>query len=228
MFLILALAALQSAAQQPAPIPQQAVREKHAPAQYLPATVTKQLKLKIIRQMNTIQQPTEIVCRSVIENGDTIPSFILPTLWVFKPLVFKNKRQERFYWRTVRDVKKVLPLSYYIKDLIKQTNDTLMTMSTKRERNHYMRNFEKRTYKGNEKEFSKLTLNQGMLLIRMVDRTCNATSYDLIKVYLGNFKAGFYQIFAKMLGGDLKAKYGSREEDAIIERVILLVESGQL
>ncbi|MDO4190613.1 MAG: DUF4294 domain-containing protein [Bacteroidales bacterium] len=168
------------------------------------------------------------MCRCIVENGDTFPIYQLPTLYVFKPLVFKNKKQEKFYWRTVRDVKRVLPLSYYIKDLIADTNDTLMTMSTKRERDKYMKAFEKRVYNGNKEEFGKLTLTQGMLLIRMVDRTCNATSYELIRAYLGGFKAGFYQMFAKMLGGDLKASFGSREEDAMVERIILLVESGQL
>jgi hypothetical protein len=73
-----------------------------------------------------------------------------------------------------------------------------------------------------------LTLNQGMLLARMVDRTCNATSYDLIKAYMGSFKAGFYQMFAKMFGNDLKQSFGSKEEDAVVERIILMVESGQL
>lgn len=168
------------------------------------------------------------MCRCLIENGDTIPYFELPTLYVFRPLVFKNKRQEKFYWRTVRDVKRVLPISYAIKDLIAQTNDTLMTMHTKRERDKYMKSFEKRVYNSNKAEMSKLTLNQGMLLIRMIDRTCNATSYELIRAYLGSFKANFYQMFAKMLGGNLKASFGSREEDAMVERIILMVESGQL
>lgn len=168
------------------------------------------------------------LCRCIVEGNDTIPFFELPTLYVFRPLVFKNKRQEKFYWRTVRDVKRVLPISYAIKDLIAQTNDTLMTMHTKRERDKYMKSFEKRVYNSNKAEMSKLTLNQGMLLVRMVDRTCNATSYELIKAYLGSFKAGFYQMFAKMLGGDLKASFGSREEDAMVERIILMVESGQL
>jgi hypothetical protein len=90
-------------------------------------------------------------CRAVVENGDTIPMFFLPTLYVFKPLVFKNKKQEKFYWRTVRDVKRVLPLSYYIKSVIEQTNDTLMTMSTKKERDKYMKAFEKRMYNGKQR-----------------------------------------------------------------------------
>ncbi len=166
--------------------------------------------------------------KAIIENGDTIALYELPTVWVYPPMKFKNKRAEKFYWRTVRDVKKTLPLSKYIKEVIIATNDTLMKLPTKHERDKYMRGFEKRIYKQEYGRMSKLTLRQGMLLIRLVDRECDATGYDLIKAYRGSFTAGFYQMFAKMFGASLKTEYGSHEDDATIERIINLVESGQL
>ncbi len=166
--------------------------------------------------------------KAIIENGDTIALYELPTVWVYPPMTFKNKREEKFYWRTVRDVKKTLPLSKYIKDIIIATNDTLMMLPTKQERDKYMRGFEKRIYKQEYGRMSKLTLRQGMLLIRLVDRECDATSYELIKAYRGAFTAGFYQMFAKMFGASLKTEYGSHKDDATIERIINLVESGQL
>lgn len=166
--------------------------------------------------------------KAIIENGDTFALYELPTVWVYPPMKFKNKRDEKFYWRTVRDVKKTLPLSKYIKEVIIATNDTLMKLPTKRERDKYMRGFEKRIYKQEYGRMSKLTLRQGMLLIRLVDRECDATGYDLIKAYRGSFTAGFYQMFAKMFGASLKTEYGSHEDDATIERIINLVESGQL
>ena len=135
------------------------------------------------------------------------------------------QKAEKFYWRTVRDVKKTLPLSKYIKEVIIATNDTLMMLPTKRERDKYMRGFEKRIYKQEYGRMSKLTLRQGMLLIRLVDRECDATSYDLIKAYRGAFTASFYQMFAKMFGASLKTEFGSHEDDATIERIINVVES---
>lgn len=166
--------------------------------------------------------------KAIIEHGDTIALYELPTVWVYPPMKFKNKQQEKFYWRTVRDVKKTLPLSKYIKEVIIATNDTLMKIPTKRERDKYMRGFEKRIYKQEYGRMSKLTLRQGMLLIRLVDRECDATGYELIKAYRGSFTAGFYQMFAKMFGASLKTEYGSHKDDATIERIINLVESGQL
>ncbi len=166
--------------------------------------------------------------KAIVENGDTIAIYDLPTVWVYPPMKFKNKKAEKFYWRTVRDVKKTLPLSKYIKEVIIATNDTLMLLPTKRERDKYMRDFEKRIYKQEYGRMSKLTLRQGLLLIRLVDRECDATGYELIKAYRGSFTAGFYQVFAKMFGASLKAEFGSHKDDAMIERIINLVESGQL
>jgi hypothetical protein len=128
----------------------------------------------------------------------------------------------------VRDVKRVLPLSRYVKSVIEKTNSTLMALPDKKSRDNYMRKFEKRIYKENEEKFKELTLNQGKLLIRLIDRECNSTSYDLIKAYRGSFTAGFWQFFAKILGADLKSSYGTREEDKVIERIINLVEAGQI
>lgn len=165
---------------------------------------------------------------AIVENGDTFPHYRLRDVYLFPEMKFKNRREERFYWRTVRDVKRVLPLAHYIKDVIKETNDTLMRMPTKKERDRYMRHFERDLYRGNEARMKKLTYAQGKLLIRLVDRECEATSYELIKAYRGSFRAGFYQMFAKIFGADLKSEFGSRKEDKIIERIIIQVESGQL
>ena len=166
--------------------------------------------------------------KAVVEDGDTMAIFDLPTVWVYPPMKFKNKREEKFYWRTVRDVKRTLPLSKYIKEIIIVTNDTLMMLPTKQERDRYMRGFEKRIYKQEYDRMSKLTLRQGMLLIRLVDRECDATTFELIKAYRGSVTAGFYQMFAKMFGASLKSEFGSHKDDATIERIINLVESGQL
>ena len=164
--------------------------------------------------------------RAVVSHGDTV--FVLPTVYAFPPMKFKNKREEKFYWRTVREVKKVLPYSKLISTLVQEVNDTLMRIPTKKERDRYMRQWEKTTYRKYYKEFTHMTLNQGKLLIRLVDRECQTSSYELIRAYRGSFSAGFYQMFAKLFGADLKSKFGTGRNDKIIERIIILVEAGQL
>ncbi|HKL95880.1 MAG TPA: DUF4294 domain-containing protein [Paludibacteraceae bacterium] len=163
-----------------------------------------------------------------ISGSDTIYIFTLPNVYIYPTLRFKNKQQEKYYWKLVRDVKKTLPYSKLITKTIQETNDTLMRITNKRERDRYMRKFEKEIYKKNESSFKNMTFSQGKLLIRLIDRECDATSYELIRAYRGSFTAGFYQLFAKIFGADLKAEYGSGKNDALIERIILQVESGQL
>ena len=174
----------------------------------------------LIKRLTTIS--------AVVINGDTMPHYVLNTVYCYPQMKFKNKKQEKYYWRLVYDVKKTLPLSYYIKDLIRETNDTLMRLPSKRARDKYMKGFEKRIYQANYDRMSKMTLRQGTLLMRLVDRECDASSYELIKAYRGSFRAGFYQMFAKMCGANLKQKFGDNKDDEMIERIITLVEAGQL
>ena len=163
-----------------------------------------------------------------VQGSDTIFLFQLHSVYIFPPMKFKNKQQEKYYWKLVRDVKKTLPYSKLITKVIKETNDTLIHMRSDRDRDRYMKKFEKEIYKKYESSFKKITFSQGKLLIRLIDRECDATSYELIKVYRGSFTAGFYQLFAKLFGADLKSEYGSGKNDELIERIILQVESGQL
>ena len=74
----------------------------------------------------------------------------------------------------------------------------------------------------------KLTFAQGKLLIKLVDRQTNSTTYELVKAFMGPFKAGVYQTFAAMFGASLKKEYDADGDDAMTERIILLVESGQI
>lgn len=86
--------------------------------------------------------------------------------------------------------------------------------------------------KGLKKQYTprlkKLTYSQGKLLIKLVDRETNQTSYELVRAFMGPFKAGFYQTFAALFGASLKKEYDAEGDDQLTERVILMVENGQL
>lgn len=73
-----------------------------------------------------------------------------------------------------------------------------------------------------------MTINQGKLLVRVIDRECNQTAYSIIKLYKGSLTAWFWQGVAQLFGSNLKAEYDVQNKDRIIERVITLVEAGQL
>lgn len=184
--------------------------------------------IKITPTQSKIRDDGQLLVLCVVEHGDTMPCYNISNIWVYPQRIFKNKREKRRYDRMVRDVKVALPVVEYIEGVMRRTNDTLMKMDTKKQRDKYMAHWERKIYKENYDAMSQLTLRQGTLVIRLLDRDLDETSYQLVKAYRGRFRAGFYQLFAKLCGGDLKQKFGDAKEDPVYEEIINLVESGQL
>ncbi|HOF99069.1 MAG TPA: DUF4294 domain-containing protein [Paludibacteraceae bacterium] len=163
-----------------------------------------------------------------IKGNDTIFLAYLHDLWVFPKMNFKNKKEEQYYWKMVRDVKRTLPYAKLVAQELSETNKKLMMMPNDKERKKFLAQYEKDIYQKYEPELKKLTLSQGKLLIKLIDRECNNTSYDLIKLYRGSFRAFFYQGFARLFGANLKSEFDYNEKDKILDRIIVLVEAGQL
>lgn len=163
-----------------------------------------------------------------IVNGDTIYLAFIREVYVFPKLVFKSKQQERFYWKTVRDVKKTLPYAKMITKDMAYADVELAKLTTDKERRQWWRKFERQLFKKYEKDFRGMYASQGRMLMKLMDRESNKTSYELIKQYRGKAAADFWQFVAKLFKNDLKEGYDGNDKDKIIERVITLVEAGQL
>lgn len=169
------------------------------------------------------------VVYAIIEDGDTIPQLVLPTIYVFPEMKFETAKQEKFYWKTVRDVKRTLPYAKAIGSTMRRINAELEKIPEEKDRKAYMKSKEDELIGQYEGDMRRMTLSQGKMLIRLVDRECDQTSYELIKQYRGGVRAFFWQGFAKLFGADLKTTFDKdKKEDQIVERVILLVEAGQL
>lgn len=163
-----------------------------------------------------------------VYKGDTIPLIQLNTVYVFPPRKFKNERERRRYDKLVRDVKKVYPISLEIRRAIIETYEYLQTLPDEKARQKHIKRVEKGLKKQYTARMKKLTFSQGKLLIKLVDRQNNQTSYELVKAFMGPLKAGFYQAFAALFGASLKKEYDAEGKDSMIEEVVLMVESGQL
>lgn len=163
-----------------------------------------------------------------VYQGDTIPSITLKNIYIYPKLRFKNKRQEKYYYKLVRDVKKTLPLAKEIKQIVIETYEFLETLPDEKSKNRHIKLVEKGLKEQYTPKMKKLTFSQGKLLIKLVNRECNQSSYQLVKAFMGPFKAGFYQTFAAVFGASLKKEYQPEDEDKMVERVIILVENGQL
>lgn len=162
-----------------------------------------------------------------IYEGDTIPFFQLRNVYIYPPLKFKNNKEWREYMKLVRNVKKVYPLSVMINNIIIETYEYMDDMS-KEERLKHIKRVEDGLMDQYKPMFKKLTFSQGKLLIKMVDRQCASPSYDIIKAFVGSFRAKFYQSFAAVFGASLKKRYDKKGEDKLTERVITLVTNYQL
>ena len=163
-----------------------------------------------------------------IYDGDTIPDLRMPTLYVFKPIVFKNEKKQKEYNRLVRNVKKTLPIAKEVNRAIIETYEYLLTLPDEKSRQKHLQLVEKGLKQQYTPRLKKLTFSQGKLLIKLIDRETDSSSYELVKAFLGPFKAGFYQAFAAIFGASLKKEYHPEDEDALIEQIVLQVESGQL
>ena len=160
--------------------------------------------------------------------GKKIPHIILPTYYAYAPLIFKNQKEQRYYGRLVRDVKKTIPLAAEIRDIIYDTEEHLKTLPNDKARKKFLDKKEKELKEAYTPKMKKLTFRQGKLLIKLIDRECDQSAYQLIKLFMGSFKAVFYQSFAKLFGASLKKTYDPTGEDFMIERVVVLVLNGQL
>lgn len=160
--------------------------------------------------------------------GETIPHIQLPTVYIFTPLKFRNKREKTNYDRLVYDVKKTLPLATEIRKIIIETYETLQLLPDEKAQNKHLEKLEKELKEVYTPKMKKLTLRQGKLLIKLVDRQCDQNAYQLIKLFMGSFKAVFYQSFASLFGASLKKNYDPMGEDSLTERVVIQVLSGEL
>lgn len=164
----------------------------------------------------------------IMYDGEMIPSFEFGDFYVFKKLVFKNAKEAKKYYKVAANIKKVYPIACEIQRVVNKAIAHMDSLPTKKEKDAYMKIAEKELKAAYTPKLKKLTFSQGKLLIKLVDRQCSQTSYELIKTYMGSFKAGFYNTFASLFGASLKKEYDAECDDRLTERAILLIESGQL
>lgn len=166
----------------------------------------------------------------ITENGDTVLVLVMNQITVFPPIKFKNKKEEQFYWRTVRDVKLTLPYAKLICATLTETYEYIETFPTQKEREKHLKQMEKDVFNQYKPVLKKFSKNQARLLVKLIQRETNQSSYNILKAFLGSFRATFWQGFGKLFGVNLKGEYHPEKDrkDAIIERVCVAVEQGAL
>ena len=188
---------------------------------FLPASASKSFNRYYNEDMGVYMLPFVMI------DGDSVPALSFKEMPVYPPV---KKKAEKFYWKTVRDVKKVYPYVKIVGSEYARITAMLDTIPDEEVRTKMMKKYEKALLKQYEPTMRKFTLSQGKMMIKLIDRETNKTSYELIKEIRGGFVAFWWQAFAKLVGADLKEDFNlsTKEKDRIIERVITLYEAGML
>ena len=164
----------------------------------------------------------------VLEDGDSIQYMEMNNVYVFPPVTFSSKKQQGAYMRLVKNVKTVLPIAKEARQIMMETAAYLETLPNKAAREEHMKRVEKSIMQEYKPRMKKLTYSQGKLLIKLIYRESHSSGYELVQAFLGPVKAGFYQAFAWAFGASLKKEYDAEGVDRLTERVVLMVEAGQL
>jgi hypothetical protein len=165
----------------------------------------------------------------IIEGNDTVPVVNLPIVNISdyaNPDYLKNLKE---YYRLRFNVIKVYPYARLAAVKLNEMNSRMALMKTDREKRKYRKTVEEQVRKDFEEQVKKLSINQGNVLIKLIDRETGNTTYDLIKQLKGSLNAFFSQGIAKLFGHDLKDEYDPTQgQDKTIENIVQQIERGEI
>ena len=183
---------------------------------------------QVLAEMDSPTFVPTVKVGKVMHEGDSIQYMEMNNVYVYPQLTFKNKKQAQAYMRLVTNVKKVLPIAKEARQMLIETTEYLETLPNDKAKEEHIKRVEEDIFRTYKPKMKKLTYSQGKLLIKLVNRECKSTSYEAIQAFMGPLRAGFWQAFAWAFGASLKKEYDPDGTDRLTERIVLMVESGQL
>lgn len=166
-------------------------------------------------------------CRAEVQGNDTVPVMDLNTVYVYTEFIFKNPRHRELWTRTKFNVKKVYPYAILAAAKLKEYDQALANMQDENVKKAFLKICEKDLRNQFEDELKALTVSQGKILMKLIDRESGKTTYEVVKQLRGSFQASMWQAVARIFGHNMKSEYDGNVEDIMIERAVKLVESGQ-
>jgi len=176
---------------------------------------------------DTVLSPLHIL-KTATYDGQTYPLVELKEITVFGRMPRGVRFDYRRHARLVYNVRRVYPYALIVRDEFGRINRLLETLPTERARRDFLQSYEKDLLARYEGDMRKLTFTQCKILIKLIDRETQNTSYDLIRQYRGKFSATFWQGVARIFGANLKSDYDANGDDYLIEQVVREIEAGRL
>lgn len=187
----------------------------------------------ILLTVNTIiaQDTTDnqgYILPGLVIDGDTVPVSRIKQIVIMPPMQFDNHDDYLKYKRLVMNVKKVYPYSLLARQLYQDIVNYCDSVKDQKKIKKYIKTQEDSLTKRYTEELKSLTVTQGRILLKLVNRETGKKTYDLVKELRGSMQAFMWQQLAKMFGNDLKGEYDSDGEGKLIEKIIIMIESGQI
>lgn len=160
--------------------------------------------------------------------GDTVFFDSIDPIWVFPRGRGFRKGDWRKEYKLVYNFNKVYPYALVGRKMMAQVDSTIAADVTKRsQRNQYVNSVEKELLRMFEKDIRHMTITQGMVLMRLVDRECGMSAFEIVKTYENGLAANFWQLVARLFSQDLKTRYDPKGKDSKIEELVKIWDSGQ-
>jgi hypothetical protein len=185
-------------------------------------------QIDTMKHRNDTVPSRSYLIQNVERNGVTMPEVEIKEVTVVARPSAARRNEYRKYEKLVLNIKKVYPYALMVRRRLNQVNEEMKTLKNEKARKAYMKDVEKDVFAEYEDDMRHMTMTQGRLLIKLIDRETQNTSYELIKDYRGKFSAAFWQSIARIFGTNLKEEYDAYGEDALIELIIMEIDAGRL
>lgn len=164
----------------------------------------------------------------IVNGEDTVYVGNIRAAKVYQKLPRQKGREWRKYYRLVHNFSKVYPYALVARKLVHEADSTIAADNLRRgKRDKYINGIQKELFEVFEKPMRNLTVSQGALLMKLIDREVGKSSYNIIRDYKNGIAAGFWQGVAKVFGTDLKKPYDPDGEDEPIEELVQKWENGE-
>ena len=173
-----------------------------------------------VYSFTSFAQDKVLIAPFSIIDGDT---FFIADVPEVEVLAFKDKDERKKYYILKRRVLKVYPYAILAKEKLNTIQNGLDSIPKRRHKKRYTKQMSKWVKEEYSDRLKNLSMKEGKILVKLIYRETNLTSYEIVKSYRGRFNAFFWQTIAKLWENNLKTEYDplNVKEDKLIEHILL-------
>jgi hypothetical protein len=164
--------------------------------------------------------------QGIVSASDSILHITLPEISIYPQPQEMSRKTFHQYTSLEFKVKKVYPIAKTAALKLKEYNSIYLSFNKESERKAYVKKIEKDLFAEYETEIRTMTVSQGRILIKLIDRETGQSSYEIIKEFKGGFSAFLWQSVARIFGHNLKSEYDAANEDSMIEYIVWQIDQG--